>query len=212
MSIVTRTLPSAPGSYASAAEVRLVSGLSSTNDISDADLNDIILNATLTMIGHIAVRVDDEAATLSADRNVLQLKHGLLADLTGDASVTSNDVVVRFWKENTDGTIATSATGSVTINDATLGVLSTANACPDGYEASVSYAYYTRPLDLNRAKRAVRYLAAHMAYVRVRAPGRISRADLSKVGSEGDSWRSHSTRFLVLYRGEVAAITGRVLF
>lgn len=216
MSIISRTLPAAPGSYATAAEVRQMSGLSSTNDISDADLNEIILSATLVFIGRVTVRIEGAIPdVMDTARTVFHLPTGLIADLTGDAAVTTNDLIVRFYKQNDDGTISTSATGTVTVNDALLGVFTTANPLPEEYEVAVDYARYTRPLDLNRAKRAVRYLAAHMAWLRVKAPGRITRADLTGIGrSDADDGSReqavfrHRSRYLDHYKAELASIVG----
>lgn len=212
MSIVTRTLASAPGSYATAAEIRASSGLSSIVDISDADLNDVILRATLIFIGHITVRIDGAVPTvMDADRKVFQLPTGLVADLTADAAVDANDIVVRFYKQDTDGQILSSATGTVTVQDALFGVIKTQNALPQDYEAVVDYARYTRPLDLARAKLAVRYLATHLAITRLRAPGRVTRADVGRAtappsNGADDAALAIRTRWIDLYRREVAAI------
>lgn len=216
MSIINRTLPAAPGGYATAAEVRQVSGLSSTNDISDADLNEIILSASLVFIGHVTVRVEGAVPeVVDPAAKVFQLPTGLIADLSGDATVDTNDISVRFYKADTNGETLTSATGTVTVQDALLGVVKTANALPADYSVAVDYARYVRPLDLARAKRAVRYLAAHLAWLRVKTPGKITRADLAGVGrsdpddgSRESAIFKHRTRYLDHYRAEVAGLNG----
>lgn len=221
MSILTRTLPTAPGSYATAAEVRTVTGLSSVNDINDSDLNDDILTATLLFIGHVTIRVDGAMPTvMDAGRTVFQLPHGLVADINADAAVDSNDVTVRFYKQDTDGQILTADPGTVTVQNALLGVIKTQNALPTDYSVAVDYARYTRPLELNRAKRAVRYLAGHIAWLRVKMPGRITRADLAGIGAADPGERTsnsgeatfifrHRSRWLDIYLREVNSIVGQ---
>lgn len=214
MSIVNRTLPSAPGAYATAAEVRAMSGLSSTSDISDADLNELILTATLMFIGHVTVRIEGAVPdVVDPAAKVFQLPTGLVADLNGDATVDANDITVRFYKTDTDGQILTSATGTVTIQDALLGVVKTLNALPTDYSVTIDYARYTRPLELTRAKRAVRYLAAHLARIRVKSPGRITRADLAGTGSSDPSDGSfesmvfrHRSVWLDQYKRELSSL------
>lgn len=214
-SIVSRTLPAAPGSYATAAQVRVLAGLSSTNDISDADLNELILDATLRLVRDITLRVQGaELEVKDTARKVFQLPTGLVADQNCDASVTADDVVVRFWKQDTDGQILTSATGAVTVQDSLLGIVSTVNALPVDYTATIDYAHYIRPLELNDAKRAVKFLAAHFAYLRVKAPGRITRADLTAIGAADGEGRDGNmfkqrTKWGDVYRRQVATITGR---
>lgn len=216
MSIITRTLPAAPGSYATAAEVRNTTGLSSTNDISDADLNEVILTATLVFAGQVSARVDGALPTvMDTARTVFQLPTGLVADLNADGTVDASDINVRFFKTDTDGQTLTSSTGAVTVQDATLGVIKTATALPPDYTAVVDYAHYLRPLDMNRAKRAVRYLAAHLAWTRVKSPGRITRADLAGMGASDPDDGGRDTfiykarsRWLRLYRDEVALLVG----
>jgi len=216
MSIITRTLPAAPGSYATAAEVRAMCGLSATTDISDVDLNEVILTATLIFTGHITVRIDGAVpAVKDTGRTVFQLPTGLIADLTADADVDADDVVVRFYKVDTDGQMLSADPGTVTVQSALFGVLTTQNALPTDYNPVVDYARYTRPLDLAKAKRAVRYLAAHVAWLRVKAPGRLTRADLTGIGASDpdDGGRSAfifraRSRWLDLYKREVAAIVG----
>jgi hypothetical protein len=216
MSIVNRSIAAAPGSYATAAEVRAMSGLNATYDISDADLNEVILTATLIFCGHVTVRLDGAVPeVMDTARKVFQLPTGLIADQSGDATVDANDLTVRFYKVDTDGQILTSATGTVTVQDSTLGVIKTANALPEDYYVAVDYAYYIRPLELARAKRAVRYLAAHIAHIRVKTPGRITMADIQG-GLQGDgggqtlgeATMAVRTRWIDLYRREVAAIVG----
>lgn len=214
MSIINRTLPAAPGSYATAAEVRATTGLNATTDISDGDLNDIILTATLLFIGHVTIRVDgDIPAVTDTDRKVFQLSHGLVADQNANAAVDADDIVVRFFKTDTDGQTLESATGVVTIQDAKLGVIKTANACPSDYEVAVDYARYTRPLELARAKRAVLYLAGHIAWLRVKGPGKTTLADIGGIGrTDADDGSQqqfifrHRSRWLDLYKHEVAGI------
>jgi hypothetical protein len=217
MSIISRTLPAAPGSYATAAEVRIMSGLSATNDVSDSDLNEFILTATLIFTGHVVIRVDGAIPAIrDTARKVFQLPTGLIADQNCDATVGTDDVIVRFYKVDVDGQILVSATGAVTIQDALLGVVMTANALPTDYSVTVDYAHYARPLELVRAKRAVRYLAAHLVWTRVKAPGRITRADITGIGRSDPDDAGRDTfifkarsRWLDLYRKEVAGIVGR---
>lgn len=217
MSIINRTLPAAPGSYATAAEVRTMTGLSSTSDISDGDLNELILTATLVAIGHLTVRIEGAVPeVMDTARKVFQLPTGLVADLNGDATVDSNDVVVRFYKVDTDGQTLTAATGTVTIQDALLGVITTQNALPTDYEVVVDYARYVRPLELVRAKRAIRYLAAHLAWTRVKSPGRITKADLTGIGAADPSDGARDSfifkarsRWLQLYKMELSALVGQ---
>jgi peptidoglycan hydrolase-like protein with peptidoglycan-binding domain len=214
MSIVNRTLATAPGGYATAAEVRALSGLSATTDISDADLNVLILKATLVAIGALTTRIDGALPTvMDAARTVFQLPTGLVADVNGDATVDTNDITVRFYKTDTDGQTLTSATGVVTVQDAMLGVIKTASALPADYSVTVDYARYTRPLELVRAKDAVRYLAAHMAFTRVKGPGKTTLADISGVGrSDPDDGSQEQfifkqrSRWLSLYKSEIASI------
>ena len=218
MSIITRTLPAAPGSYATAAEVRTMSGLSALNDVSDADLNEIILTATLIFTGHVTVRVQGAVPdVVDPAFKVFQLPTGLVADVNADATVDANDITVRFYKTDVDGQILSAATGTVTVQDPLFGVIKTANALPTDYSVVIDYARYTRPLELVRAKRAVRYLAAHVAWLRVKAPGRITRADLDGIGAADTTDYGHGgsvfilkhrSRWLDLYQREVQSIVG----
>jgi len=217
MSIITRSLGSG---YATAAEVRAVSGLSSTTDISDADLNALIVSATLQFTRDVSVRKQGaQLAVLDTARTVFQLPAGLVADVNADGDVDGDDVTLRFLKREDDGTIATSDPGEITVQDAFYGVITTENALPEEYTAVADYSHYLRPLEYEDAKRAVRYLASHLAYLRVKGPGKLTRADLSGIGrSDADDGGresaiyKHRSRWLDMYRHLVAAIVSRPVF
>lgn len=213
-SIVSRTLPPAPGAYATAAEVRAMSGLSDSYDISDPDLEEVILHSTLKMIDDITVRMDGvEVMVLDDQGSTFQLPVGLIADVDANAKVEPADMTVRFYATDDDGTILTSDPGLVTIQSAKFGIFQTQFTLPEGYQCVVDYAHYHRPLDLERAKRAVRFLASHIAIQRVKAPGRITRADLNGVArvDEDDKreWLTlHRSKFLRHYWSEARKLTG----
>jgi hypothetical protein len=197
MSIITRTLGNG---YATAAEVRAVSGLSSTTDISDADLNALIVSATLHFIRQVTVRKQGaKLAILDSDRKVFQLPAGLVADTDADGDVDGADLSLRFVKRDGDGKIATTATGAVTVQDAFYGVITTANPIPEDYTAVADYSHYLRPLEYEDAKRAVRYLTG------------IGRSDADDGGREAAVFK-HRTRWLDMYRHLVAAIVSRPVF
>lgn len=214
-SIVNPTLPAAPGSYATAATVRDLSGLSATTDVSNSELNELILNATLRFIGDVTAEVNGAIAEPDSTRTTFTLPHGLIADVTADAVVDSDDLTVRFVKIGSDGQILTASTGAVTVQDAKRGVFTTATAMPADYDCEVDYAHYFRPLMLPRAKDAVAYMSAHLAFIRMKSPGKLTRADLTGLGrtepteqNRADVWFQTRSRWLDLYRREVQRIVG----
>lgn len=210
MTLITRTLGAG---YCSKAEVRRLSGVP-VNDIGDTDLDDIIQKASVIFTGHVATRVESQPLVVMANRTTFSLGVPYVADLNVDSTVDASDITVRFTRTNpTTGLAEEMSPGVVTLTSPRYGTLSTTVALPDGWEAVADFGYYSRPLDLSKAKTAVAYLAAHLAALRMKAPGRITRADTLGAGDSRERGALNAvletrTKFLALYERELAALRG----
>lgn len=214
MTLITRTLGAG---YGTKAEVRRISGVP-VADVSDNDLDDIIVKASIALTDIIATRVESQPLYPTASRTSFSMGVPYVADLNVDSLVNASDVNVRFVRTNpTTGLAEEMSPGVVTLTSARYGTLSTTVALPEGWEAVADFGYYSRPLDLTRAALAVNYLAAHMAVLRMKAPGRITRADTLGAGDSGEkgalgALAAMRTKYLALFEREVAAMRGQAVF
>lgn len=213
-SLISRTLGAG---YAAAADVRRISGIPAS-DADDPTLDALAVDASVIFTDLLATRVEGQPLKVMDAAKTTFQGPAYLADLNVDKTVDAADITVRFERISPTGAYETSPTGTVTVTNSAQGIFTTANPLPDGYQAVVDCGYYSRPLDLTRAMRAVAFLAAHLAALRMRAPGRITRADtLGNVGASaqmggGIAWMSQRTKYLDAFDREMAAIRGRAVF
>lgn len=203
--------------YTTATKVRSTYGFSQTTDISDADLNSLIVYASRQLHRDISTRFWNVRLVGSIDgaTTTYATPHGYLADRNLDSVVNAQDVTVYGVKRNTDGTL-TRTTLTVSAVDAFGGKLTLSSApTTSAYDwLEADYESYGVPVYSDMLEAAANALSAHLVYLRARDPAKVTLAQL-KGGSLGpeslDAAVAFSTgsRFLHEYRAIVSLIKAK---
>lgn len=210
LSIIDRVL--GPG-YGDVATVRRISGIP-PSDVTDAEMEDFIQAASVILTDKLATRVDGgRLVSYAPTPTTFRIPHRYVADLNVDGVADASDIAVRFeYVDPATGAVTTSPTGTVTLSNTGDGILTTENPLPQTHRAVADYGFYSRPFDLSRARRAVAYLAAHLATLKMKAPGRITRADTqgSADTSRAITYAEMRTKYLTLFEAVLAEMGGAV--
>ena len=197
------------------AEVKQVSGIVDENSISDKDFSQLLWHAYQIALKEAFIKHYDEEPKGNPDTGVwldgsnktFQVKHPPIADINGDGTVDGDDLVGTYVDE--DYNVYTLTCG---VTNAREGIItleqSSGDAIPNTAK-KVRIDYYQQPnrWDEDIFHKAVIYLAAHLAQMRLKEPDKITVADLT---SNRVLLEERHTEFLEMYWRLMKRLNGGV--
>ena len=196
-------------------EVKQVSGIVDENSISDKDFSQLLWHAYQIALKEAFIKHYDEEPKGNPDTGVwldgsnktFQVRHPPIADVNGDGTVDGDDLVGIYVDE--DYNVHTLVCDVVNAREGIITLEQSDGSAIPNTAKKVRVDYYQQPdrWDEDIFRKAVIYLASHLAQMRLKEPSKITIADLT---SNRTLLEERQTEFLDMYKRLMRRLSGGV--
>ena len=196
-------------------EVKQVSGIVDENSISDRDFSQLLWHAYQIALKEAFIKHYDEEPKGNPDTGVwldgsnktFQVRHPPIADVNGDGTVDGDDLVGIYVDE--DYNVHTLVCDVVNAREGIITLEQSDGSAIPNTAKKVRVDYYQQPdrWDEDIFRKAVIYLASHLAQMRLKEPSKITIADLT---SNRTLLEERQTEFLDMYKRLMRRLSGGV--
>ena len=196
-------------------EVKQISGIVDENSISDKDFSQLLWHAYQIALKEAFIKHYDEEPKGNPDTGVwldgsnktFQVRHPPIADVNGDGTVDGDDLVGIYVDE--DYNVHTLVCDVVNAREGIITLEQSDGSAIPNTAKKVRVDYYQQPdrWDEDIFRKAVIYLASHLAQMRLKEPSKITIADLT---SNRTLLEERQTEFLDMYKRLMRRLSGGV--
>ena len=196
-------------------EVKQISGIVDENSISDKDFSQLLWHAYQIALKEAFIKHYDEEPKGNPDTGVwldgsnktFQVRHPPIADVNGDGTVDGDDLVGIYVDE--DYNVHTLVCDVVNAREGIITLEQSNGSAIPNTAKKVRVDYYQQPdrWDDDIFRKAVIYLASHLAQMRLKEPSKITIADLT---SNRTLLEERQTEFLDMYKRLMRRLSGGV--